>query len=379
VGHSDVRRVKAWGSLAARSSPDRPLVQFRSCVPALKHHRLEQRPRLDARLALARLNCDTGLPEFSLRDGSLLAHCDVLAVFELEISGPLATCAGATDLFTKFKEGLNDPTRPLRVLLFCGPTGVGQTELAKTLARYLFGSGEARERLVRLDMSEYAAPGSGGRLVTRPDGQPSELIKRLRAQPFGVVLFDEIEKAAPDVSDVLLGVLDEGRLTDRFGRTATFRSAVIIMTSNLGTEHRGTIGFDASGAAMPHESVGRPYERAVTSFFRAEFFNRIDAVVTFQPLGAATIQAITRKELSDLAARERLAERGLKLRWSDALVAHLAQAGFDARYGARPLQRTLERLVVAPLSQWLIANPRINNADVTLALGDATEIVVSSE
>ncbi len=224
-------------------------------------------------------------------------------------------------------------------------------------------------------MSEYAAPGAAERLVTQPDGQPSELIKRLRGQPFSVVLLDEIEKAASDVFDVLLGVLDEGRLTDRFGRTTNFRSTVVVMTSNLGGEHRGAIGFDAATRHAP-ASRHAPYERAVTSFFRPEFFNRIDAVVTFESLGADTIGAITRKELSDLARREGLAERGLRLDWSAAVVHHLARAGFDARYGARPLQRTLEKLVVAPLSRWLIDNPHARNRSLMLELDAMGQIAI---
>jgi ATP-dependent Clp protease ATP-binding subunit ClpC len=195
-------------------------------------------------------------------------------------------------------------------------------------------------------MSEYAGFDAVERLIGPPHGEPSELIRKVRQQPFTVLLFDEIEKASPDVFDVLLGVFDEGRLTDRFGRVTNFRSALIVMTSNLGADKQATFGFDVN--AKPR------YRDVAMAFFRPEFFNRLDAVVTFQPLGPETIRAITRKELAAIAAREGLAEHGVNVRWTDRLVEHLAKVGFDARYGARPLQRTIEREVVAPLAKWLL-------------------------
>ena len=148
-----------------------------------------------------------------------------------------------------FKAGLNDPHRPVGVLLFCGPTGVGKTELARALADFFFGHGDKADRLIRLDMSEYAGAGAADRLLTQPDGQPSGLIRDIRQKPFAVVLLDEIEKADAEVFDVLMGVFDEGRLTDRFGRTATFRSAIIVMTSNLGGEKQASFfGFSEKPA-----------------------------------------------------------------------------------------------------------------------------------
>ena len=189
-------------------------------------------------------------------------------------------CEAAANVVMTFKAGLNDPHRPLGVLLFCGPTGVGKTEMAQALARYFFGGGGERtdkQRLIRLDMSEYAGFDAVERLLGPPHGEPSELIRKIRQQPFTVLLLDEIEKAAPDVFDVLLGVFDEGRLTDRFGRVTNFRSALIVMTSNLGADRQTPVGFDAT--ARPR------YRDEAMAFFRPEFFNRIDAVVTFHPLG----------------------------------------------------------------------------------------------
>jgi ATP-dependent Clp protease ATP-binding subunit ClpC len=275
---------------------------------------------------------------------------------------------------TTFKAGLNDPNRPLGVLLFVGPTGVGKTELARALARTLFGHGRAAEggrrddRLVRLGMSEYAGPDAVERLLGPPGGELSPLIRRLRQQPFCVVLLDEIEKAGPEVFDVLLGVCDEGRLTDRYGRTTTFRSSVLIMTSNLGSERAGSFGFGGG--------PGAPYADAVRAFFRPEFFNRLDAVVTFDALSPQTIDAITRKELAEIGRREGFQRCGLRLRWSDALVSALAREGFDARYSARPLQRVLERRVVTPLARYLLEHPDLRDADITLHYDEGGGIVV---
>src|SRR5262249_39099315 len=156
----------------------------------------------------------------------------------------------------------------------------------------------------------------------------------------------EIEKADPEVFDVLLGVFDEGRLTDHFGRVTSFKSAVVIMTSNLGAGKEGAFGFGRAPAV--------PYESEALAFFRPEFFNRIDSVVTFQPLQEESIRAITRKELGEIAAREGLARAGVRLTWSERLERHLAREGFDERYGARPLQRALESLVVSPLARYLL-------------------------
>ena len=304
----------------------------------------------------------TGLPELLLRDELPLDPADVRRHFEGRIRGQPAACDAVARLVTRFKAGLNDPGQPLGVMLFCGPTGVGKTALVKAFAGYLFGGGEAAARLVRLDMSEFAGPGAARRLVLQPDGQPSELIRRIRAQPFSVVLLDEVEKAADEVFDMLLGVFDEGRLTDEYGRVAIFRSAVIVMTSNLGADALRTIGFTRDEAPA--------YESEAFSFFRPEFFNRFDEVVTFDALDTDAIRDITRIELGEVSRREGLVERGLRLEWSDNLVHGLAERGLDARYGARFLQRTINEEVVVPLSRWLVDRTGLRDATIDLDLGD---------
>lgn len=309
----------------------------------------------------------TGLPELFLRDEIALEFNDVVAALQANVIGQNAACAAAAGVATTFKAGLNDPNRPLAVLLFAGQTGVGKTELAKSLAKFFFGANErGNERLIRLDMSEYAAFGSAARILTSADGQPSEFLQKVRAQPFCVVLFDEIEKADAAVFDVLLGLFDEGRLTDRFGRTANLNSAVIILTSNLGAEKFGSIGFG--------ENTFADFEREAQNFFRPEFFNRLDAVVQFQPLDRASLHEITEKELRSIAAREGLQTANLKLIWTPEVVQFLAAKGFDPRFGARPLQRTIENFVVAPLAKFLLENQTINNCAVAIKTNENAQI-----
>jgi ATP-dependent Clp protease ATP-binding subunit ClpC len=302
----------------------------------------------------------TGLPEIFLRDELLLPIEEVKQRFTAQIVGQPEAVTAAARLIASIKTGLTDPGRPMGVFLFCGPTGVGKTALAKSLAEFCFGATGAKDRLVRLDMSEYSGWGAAQRLLQNPQGQPADWIERVRRQPFCVVLFDEFEKAALEVFDVLLGLLDEGRITDRFGRVTWFRSAIIIMTSNLGASATGSAGFSAH--------AGPNYESEVSKFFRPEFFNRLDSVITFKPLAPMEIEAITRKELSELAAREGLAAANIRVTWSEELVGALAREGYDHQFGARPLQRLIERRVVVPLARWRVANPKAQNTTLHLEL-----------
>jgi hypothetical protein len=211
---------------------------------------------------------------------------------------------------------------------------------------------------------ELPTPKQADQLAHKPAAKRSvlrevarRLVKRVRRQPFLVLLLDEVEKAAPEVFDVLLGLLDEGRLTDVYGRLTSFRSAIVIMTSNLGVRRHDPLGFAAASAPGFAEEVAR--------FFRPEFVNRIDEIVTFSPLSEETVRAITVKELREVAAREGHAARRIGIRWSDEVVDRLAAEGTSARYGARDLQRTIERRVVIPLARDLVDHPAA--AGVTLA------------
>lgn len=325
----------------------------------------------------------TGLPDRFLRDDLPLSREQLISEFQAQIMGQPLACETAADVVVKFKAGMNDPGRPLGVLLFCGPTGVGKTELARAVSRCLFGgksgnedgansateSSERSARMIRLDMSEYSGPWAADRLLMQSNGEPSDFLQQIRRQPFTVLLLDEIEKAHPSVYDVLMNVFDEGRLTDRFGRTTWFRSTVILLTSNLGSDSSGQVGF-ADSVATPNMR----HEAAVREFFRPEFFNRLDGVVTFDALTRAAILQITEKELQEIAGREGLRKLGLRLQWNKDVVEHLSKAGFDPRYGARPLQRTLETQVVAPLSRFLTERHDLRSKSVELKLGSAGEI-----
>jgi ATP-dependent Clp protease ATP-binding subunit ClpC len=331
---------------------------------------IEKASEVTAERVIAQFIRQTGLPELFLRDEVLLAEEEVVVAFSSQVIGQEAACTSAARLVMTFKSGLNDPNRPIGVLLFCGPTGVGKTELAKAISRFFFGHGEHGDRMIRLDMSEYSGPDAAERLIGDPAAQPSDLIKKVRQQPFVVLLLDEIEKAAPEVFDVLLSVFDEGRLTDRYGRTTTFRSAVIIMTSNLGADKFGGIGFD--NQAPPS------YAKEAMAFFRPEFVNRIDEIVRFNALDQEKVLAITRKELSEIGQREGLSRARIRLDWTDELVNHLARVGFDARYGARQLQRAIDTLVLGPLGRHLVEHPRLRDARIRIDVDEKGCPVFSS-
>lgn len=311
----------------------------------------------------------TGLPELFLRDEIALDFADVAADFESRVIGQPQACRQVASIVTTFKAGLNDPKRPLGVFLFAGPTGVGKTELTKVLARFFFGNDEnSKEKIVRLDMSEYSLGGSASRLLTKSDGEPSDLIQKIREKPFSVVLFDEVEKADSQVFDVLLGLFDEGRLTDRFGRITNFTSTVVIMTSNLGAEKlaKSDIGFS--------ESENTSSEKEIKTFFRPEFFNRLDGVIQFGRLDKTSLYKITEKELLSISKREGLAVKGIKLVWKQEVTKFLAEKGYDPRYGARPLQRTIETFLTSPLSKFLIENPKLKNAEIKIILDENEQI-----
>jgi ATP-dependent Clp protease ATP-binding subunit ClpB len=247
------------------------------------------------------------------------------------------------------RAGLSDPRRPNGSFLFLGPTGVGKTELCKALAEFLFDTEDA---LVRVDMSEFMEKHSVARLIGAPPGyvgyeEGGYLTEAIRRRPYAVILLDEVEKAHPDVFNVLLQVLDDGRLTDGQGRTVDFRNTVIIMTSNLGSqviqEYAGEKNYTRMKSAVME---------IVQQSFRPEFINRIDDIVVFHPLGSQQIRAIV--EIQLIYLRKRLQERNMDLTLDDAARDLLGEAGFDPVYGARPLKRAIQQQIENPLAQRIL-------------------------
>jgi ATP-dependent Clp protease ATP-binding subunit ClpC len=297
---------------------------------------------------LEALRAETGLPPFIVGSEPPRAKQSVRAELEVMVAGQPEALDAVTDVVMALQAGLGDPEKPLANLMFVGPTGVGKTETAKALARYLFGG---EDRLVRFDMSELSSPASVGRLVGQAGGLDGELAVALRSQPFRVILFDEVEKAHPRVFDALLQLLGEGRLTDPSGRTADARQSVVIMTSNLGVRealHRpGFLGAPDDGR--------QHYLTAVQGFFRPEFFNRIDRVVPFRALDRAALRLVVEHALQQLLSRRGIQRGNVVVDVEPVLLDLLVEQAYDPRFGARPLRRALERELTVPLAHHLVA------------------------
>jgi len=264
------------------------------------------------------------------------------------------------------RAGLSDPRRPNGSFLFLGPTGVGKTELCKALAEFLFDTEEA---MIRIDMSEFMEKHSVARLIGAPPGyvgyeEGGYLTEAVRRRPYSVILLDEVEKAHPDVFNVLLQVLDDGRLTDGQGRTVNFRNTVIIMTSNLGSQVIQEYGGEKNYARMKSAVM-----EIVQQSFRPEFINRIDDIVVFHPLGTQQIRAIVDIQLVYL--RKRLQERNMDVVLDDAARDLLGEAGFDPVYGARPLKRAIQQQVENPLAQKILQGEFAPGDRIRVSVRDA--------
>lgn len=320
---------------------------------------LKQQKYIDNQLVIDNFVKQTGMPELFLRDDQLLDINELADFFKNRIIGQTEAIDALCNIVKIFKAGLNNPHKPISTMIFAGPTGVGKTAATKVLAEYFFGKGQKKSPLVRIDMSEFQHPTQLARFIGA-GGEVGKLVQDIRERPFSVLLLDEIEKADPSVFDALLTVLDEGRLVDAYGRVTNFRNTIIIMTSNLGASNRSSIGYGGGAATS--------YDSAIGKFFRPEFVNRIDQIVTFNALSSKNILKITQKELDELSDREGFEKRGIQLEFSQALEEKLAELGFDERYGARPLQRAIEQKVIAPLANWLLQHPKVENTTLQLDL-----------
>ena len=296
----------------------------------------------------------SGLPLDLISDERPAGPDVIQARLQAGVIGQDAACRQAARVLTRFKTGLADPERPIGSLFFVGPTGVGKTELAKQLARYMFG---ASDRMIRLDMSEFMLAGSAARMLATGKGV-SSLVEKVRQNPLSLVLLDEIEKAHAEVFDLLLAMLGEGRMTDDEGRFVDFRMTLVVMTSNLGVRTSGSAGFGGGGQSE-QDLLG-----AVRGHFRPEFFNRIDHVVPFRNLSEEDILAIVDLEVRKAAERVGLVRRGLVLHVHDDARRALAKLGWHPTRGARPLARALEEHVMSPIAVRLAAERSLRDQRV---------------
>jgi ATP-dependent Clp protease ATP-binding subunit ClpC len=301
----------------------------------------------------------SGLPVSLIADDQPLTTEQLAQELSQRVVGQDRACQICGGVLARFKARLNDPGRPLGTLLFVGPTGVGKTELAKQLARTLFGDAG---RMLRLDMSEYQAPGSADRLL-QAGQHAGSLSQRMRQQPLTLVLLDEIEKAHPQVFDLLLGVLGEGRMTDTLGRLVDFRMALIVMTSNLGATKGPRPGFSTDG-----DRVGPDFIGEVKRHFRPELINRLDHVVPFGRLDPGHLLRIVDLELAQAEKRPGLQRRGIRLQVSTEARAALARLGHHPDRGARPLKRVIEERVITPLAVRLAEHPDLPPGPVQVLL-----------
>ncbi|MGY2892151.1 ATP-dependent chaperone ClpB [Deinococcus sp. UYEF24] len=293
----------------------------------------------------------TGIPATRLMEGEREKLLHLEEQLHARVIGQDRAIVSVSDAVRRARSGLNDPNRPLGSFMFLGPTGVGKTELAKALAEFLFDSQDA---MVRLDMSEYMEKFSVQRLIGAPPGyvgyeEGGQLTEAVRRRPYSVLLLDEIEKAHPDVFNVLLQVLDDGRLTDGQGRTVDFRNTLIILTSNIGSP----LILEAQARGEDAASIQERVLGALSGHFRPEFLNRIDDIIVFDALGRGDLRQIVEIQLGGL--RKRLSERRVSLHVSGSALDRLAEVGYDPAFGARPLRRTISREIETPLSKEILS------------------------
>ncbi len=319
----------------------------------------------------------TGIPVTRLQEAETERLLRMEEEIHKSVVGQDEAIEAVSRAIRRSRAGLKDPNRPIGSFIFCGPTGVGKTELARSLARFLFADDQA---LIRVDMSEYMEKFSVSRLIGAPPGyvgyeDSGTLTKAVRRRPYSVVLLDEIEKAHPDVFNILLQVLDEGRLTDNYGRVIDFKNTVVIMTSNVGT---GDIGSTSKRGFTSEETSGLDYDQIkervtqeVERTFSPEFLNRLESVIVFHPLSREQIREIVHILLREVQAR--LAEEALSLSLTDEAVAFLVEKGYDDKFGARPLKRTIQRHVEDPLSEQILMAEFAPGDEIAVDVADDSE------
>ncbi len=316
----------------------------------------------------------TGIPVNRLLEGEMEKLLHMEERLHKRVVGQDEAIQAVSNAVRRSRSGLQDPNRPIGSFIFLGPTGVGKTELARALAEFLFDDENA---MIRIDMSEYQERHTISRLFGAPPGyvgyeEGGQLTEAVRRRPYSVVLFDEIEKAHPEIFNALLQVLDDGRMTDGQGRTVDFRNTIVIMTSNLGSE----LWMNANGTGMPKEVTREQITEILKNFFRPEFLNRVDEIVIFKPLTKEDLAQIVGIQLEHLA--DLLKDRGFSLEVTEAARRHLAEVGYDPEFGARPLKRAIQREIQDPLAKQILAGA-FAEGDTILIDYNGSEITFSSK
>ncbi|MBN1515901.1 ATP-dependent chaperone ClpB [Candidatus Sumerlaeota bacterium] len=336
----------------------------------------------------------TGIPVSRLLEGEMEKLVQMEDRLRLRVIGQEAAISAVANSVRRARAGLQDPNRPIGSFIFLGPTGVGKTELARSLAQFLF---DDEQNMVRIDMSEYMEKHSVARLIGAPPGyvgydEGGQLTEAVRRKPYSVVLFDEIEKAHPDVFNILLQILEDGRLTDNQGRTVNFKNTVLIMTSNVGSQFieemsRNSVSLAGSeseskknvaqppSAVTSHEQMEVLVREALRSNFKPEFLNRVDEIVIFNNLGREELKLIIEIQLQNV--QRRLDDREIKLQLTDAAKELLLEQGYDPSYGARPLKRAVQKLILDPLALELLEGNFVDGDVIAVDVNHSKEIVFS--
>ncbi|MBT4256858.1 MAG: AAA domain-containing protein, partial [Gammaproteobacteria bacterium] len=317
----------------------------------------------------------TGIPVSKMLQGDKLKLLAMEDGLHKRVIGQNEAVQAVANAVRRSRSGLSDPNRPNGSFLFLGPTGVGKTELCKALAEFLFDTEEA---MVRIDMSEFMEQHSVARLIGAPPGyvgyeEGGYLTEAVRRRPYSVLLLDEVEKAHPDVFNILLQVMDDGRLTDGHGRTVDFRNTVIVMTSNLGSDRIQEMMTETTMDENLYESVKSAVLENVVKHFSPEFVNRIDETVVFHPLQQQQIRSIADIQIQIL--NRRLADSELSILVSNEVMEHIAQVGYDPVYGARPLKRAIQNLIENPLAQQVLQGSYVPGDVIQLDLDGSKELV----
>jgi ATP-dependent Clp protease ATP-binding subunit ClpC len=369
IGDQDFERA------AQLRDEERELSQeIRARQEAWEEVRKQHRPEISADEIAFIVGRWTGVPVQSIRQTESERLVNMEAELHKSIVGQHDAIVAISRAIRRSRAGLKDPNRPIGSFIFSGPTGVGKTELARALAEFLF---DDRDALIRVDMSEYMEKFTVSRLIGAPPGyvgyeDSGALTKAVRRRPYSVVLLDEVEKAHPDVFNILLQVLDEGHLTDNYGRVIDFKNTVLIMTSNLGAREiskGGALGFQAVGLESSYQIMKDKVAKEIERAFNPEFLNRVDDTIVFHPLSKENISEIIHILMRDV--HKRLAEEEIKLTLTDAAIEFLVNEGYDEKFGARPLKRAIQRHLEDLLSEGIL--------QAEFSSGDELEVDVNPE